>query len=144
MIQGRIAVTGVGAPSWDASGILVSNGREVTTTTAGGSFELPRAPEDRFVTVTTPAGFDSDGPSYQRLTASSRYDFQLRVDAARGADTFSFVHITDIHLGGLRISFAFKGDEISVFMTKQAEFFMDDYNGFGGGRKERSPAASGG
>jgi CubicO group peptidase (beta-lactamase class C family) len=52
--------------------------------------------------------------------------------------------VTDIHLGGLRISFAFKGDEISVFMTKQAEFFMDEYSGFGGGRKERSPAASGG
>lgn len=110
MIQGRIAVTGVGAPSWDASGILVSNGREVTTTTAGGSFELPRAPEDRFVTVTTPAGFDSDGPSYQRLTASSRYDFQLRVDAARGADTFSFVHITDIHLGGHATAAEFRED----------------------------------
>ena len=41
--------------------------------------------------------------------------------------------ITDIHLGGLRISFAFKGDEISVFMTKQAEFFMDEYSGFAGG-----------
>jgi len=45
------------------------------------------------------------------------------------------VYITDIHLGGLRISFAFKGDEIGVFMTKQAEFFMDEYNGFAGGKR---------
>lgn len=45
------------------------------------------------------------------------------------------VYITDIHLGGLRISFAFKGEEISVFMTKQAEFFLDEYNGFAGGKR---------
>jgi CubicO group peptidase (beta-lactamase class C family) len=45
------------------------------------------------------------------------------------------VYVTDIHLGGLRISFAFKGDEIGVFMTKQAEFFMDEYSGFSGGKR---------
>ena len=45
------------------------------------------------------------------------------------------VYITDNHLGGLRISFAFKGEEIGVFMTKQAEFFLDEYNGFAGGRR---------
>ncbi len=45
------------------------------------------------------------------------------------------VAITDIYLGGLRISFAFKGEEISVFMTKQAEWFLDEYNGFAGGKR---------
>jgi len=45
------------------------------------------------------------------------------------------VYITDIHLGGLRISFAFKGEEIGVFMTKQAEWFLDEYNGFAGGKR---------
>jgi CubicO group peptidase (beta-lactamase class C family) len=45
------------------------------------------------------------------------------------------VYITDIHLGGLRISFGFKGEEIGVFMTKQAEFFLDEYNGFAGGKR---------
>jgi hypothetical protein len=45
------------------------------------------------------------------------------------------VYITDIHLGGLRISFAFKGDEIGVFMTKQAEWFLDEYQGFAGGKR---------
>lgn len=33
------------------------------------------------------------------------------------------ISITDIYLGGLRISFAFKGEEIGLFMTKQAESF---------------------
>jgi len=45
------------------------------------------------------------------------------------------VYITDIYLGGLRTSFAFKGEEISVFMTKQAEWFLDEYSGFAGGRR---------
>jgi hypothetical protein len=45
------------------------------------------------------------------------------------------IYITDIHLGGLRISFAFKGEEISVFMTKQAEWFLDEYDGFAGGKR---------
>jgi hypothetical protein len=45
------------------------------------------------------------------------------------------VYVTDIHLGGLRMSFAFEGDEIAVFMTKQAEWFLDEYDGFAGGKR---------
>jgi CubicO group peptidase (beta-lactamase class C family) len=45
------------------------------------------------------------------------------------------VYITDDYLGGLRISFAFKGEEIAVFMTKQAEWFLDEYEGFAGGKR---------
>ena len=45
------------------------------------------------------------------------------------------VLITDIYLGRLMISFAFKGEEIGVFMTKQAEWFLDEYNGFAGGKR---------
>ena len=45
------------------------------------------------------------------------------------------VYIADMHLGGLRISFAFKGEDIAVFMTKQAEWFLDEYNGFAGGKR---------
>ena len=45
------------------------------------------------------------------------------------------VYITDVYLGGLRISFVFKGAEIAIFMTKQAEWFLDEYTGFAGGRR---------
>ena len=45
------------------------------------------------------------------------------------------VYITDMYLGGLRISFAFKGEEIGVLMTKQAEWFLDEYDGFAGGKR---------
>jgi hypothetical protein len=65
------------------------------------------------------------GIEYECLSSAAWVDEQ----------TFNLeVYITDIHLGGLRISFAFKGEEIGVFMTKQAEFFMDEYSGFAGGK----------
>ncbi len=43
------------------------------------------------------------------------------------------VYITDIYLGALRITFSFKGNDISVLMTKTAEWFLDEYQGFAGG-----------
>jgi CubicO group peptidase (beta-lactamase class C family) len=43
------------------------------------------------------------------------------------------VYITDIYLGTLKISFSFKGNEISIYMTKVAEWFLDEYMGFAGG-----------
>ena len=47
------------------------------------------------------------------------------------------VHITDDYLGSLRISLAFVADSIGVQMTKVAEWFLEEYEGFAGGRAER-------
>ncbi|MCZ8516039.1 serine hydrolase [Paenibacillus filicis] len=43
------------------------------------------------------------------------------------------VYITDIYLGTLKLSFSFKENEISIYMTKAAEWFLDEYTGFAGG-----------
>jgi len=43
------------------------------------------------------------------------------------------VYITDVYLGTLKISFSFKENEISIYMTKVAEWFLDEYMGFAGG-----------
>jgi CubicO group peptidase (beta-lactamase class C family) len=43
------------------------------------------------------------------------------------------VYITDIYLGTLKMSFSFKENEISIYMTKVAEWFLDEYTGFAGG-----------
>lgn len=43
------------------------------------------------------------------------------------------VYITDIYLGTLKMTFSFKENEIAVFMTKVAEWFLDGYAGFAGG-----------
>lgn len=65
------------------------------------------------------------GVEYECLASAAWVDEQ----------TFNLeVYITDIYLGGLRVSFVFKESEIAVFMTKQAEWFLDEYDGFAGGR----------
>jgi hypothetical protein len=43
------------------------------------------------------------------------------------------IYITDDYLGTLKITLAFKGNEIAVFMTKVAEWCLDEYQGFAGG-----------
>lgn len=45
-----------------------------------------------------------------------------------------FVYITDDYLGTARMSFAFKDRDISVHMIKAAEWFLDEYQGFAGGK----------
>jgi hypothetical protein len=73
--------------------------------------------------------------SNEVFTPGIEYDC-LASGAWINEQTFNMeVDITDIYLGGLRISFAFKGEEIGVFMTKQAEWFLDEYNGFAGGKR---------
>ena len=49
-----------------------------------------------------------------------------------------YVKIIDDYFGNLVINLGFKGDEIGVFMHKTAEWFLDDYQGFAGGRDNAS------
>ena len=98
MIRGRIRVRDSTNP---APPISLSNGREVVAADAKGAYRLPRQMEDRFVFLTVPAGYDCVGPAYRRLGEGADYDFELRPDPARAAETFSFVHIADIHVSRL-------------------------------------------
>ncbi|HHY82878.1 MAG TPA: serine hydrolase [Clostridiales bacterium] len=43
-------------------------------------------------------------------------------------------YIIDCYLGNLTVTLSYKGDEIGVCMTKTAEWFLDEYEGFAGGR----------
>ncbi|MFW6270167.1 MAG: serine hydrolase domain-containing protein [Bacillota bacterium] len=44
------------------------------------------------------------------------------------------IYIIDNHLGNLKITFSFKDDQISIYMTKAAEWFLEEYQGFAGGK----------
>ena len=44
------------------------------------------------------------------------------------------VYITDDYLGTLKITVAFKDHHIAVYMTKVAEWFLNEYEGFAGGK----------
>lgn len=46
------------------------------------------------------------------------------------------VFIVDDYLGTLRASLSFTGGEVGVRMTKVAEWFLDEYEGFAGGRAQ--------
>ena len=44
------------------------------------------------------------------------------------------IYITDCNLGNCFMTFSWKGDEVGVMMKKRAEFFLEDYEGFAGGK----------
>ena len=46
-------------------------------------------------------------------------------------------YIIDDYFGNLAITLGFKDEELGLNMTKTAEWFLDEYQGFAGGRKER-------
>ena len=46
-------------------------------------------------------------------------------------------YIIDDYIGNLTMTFCFKGDAVGVAMNKNAQFFLDDYQGFAGGRKTK-------
>ena len=45
-------------------------------------------------------------------------------------------YIIDANIGNCFMTFGFKGDEVGVMFYKRAEFFLDDYVGFCGGKRE--------
>lgn len=67
-------------------------------------------------------------------TASSDlYDCQVSAAWAEKNKLNLIIYITDIYLGTLRVTVTFRGDEIALWMTKVAEWFLDEYEGFAGG-----------
>ncbi|MBQ4052002.1 MAG: serine hydrolase [Oscillospiraceae bacterium] len=46
------------------------------------------------------------------------------------------VDLIDDYFGNLCIHLGYKGDELGVYMQKHAEFFLDEYQGFAGGKAE--------
>lgn len=44
------------------------------------------------------------------------------------------VWILDDHTGGINITLVYKGDEIALCMRKHGEWYLDEYNGFAGGK----------
>lgn len=77
------------------------------------------------------------------------YDMQVDVPANRELDAMFIAnwteekkilvrnYIIDTNFGNCFMTFGFKNDEVGVLMSKRAEFFMDDYAGMFGGRREK-------
>lgn len=46
------------------------------------------------------------------------------------------VWLLDDHTGGVNITIVYKGDEIAVCMRKHGDWYLDEYNGFAGGKRK--------
>ena len=74
-------------------GALVSDGYEIVRTDSQGKFSLPENPKARFITLTTPSGYEHTTPFY-RKPDSGNLTFGLR-KAKR--TTGRFIQVTDMH-----------------------------------------------
>ena len=48
------------------------------------------------------------------------------------------VQVIDKYFGNMSMEFGFKGDEVGIYMAKNAESFLDEYQGYANGRKEKN------
>lgn len=53
-----------------------------------------------------------------------------------GEELMIYCQVVDMHLAQLRLAVRFKGNEVCLNALKNAEFFMDEYQGFASGRAE--------
>jgi hypothetical protein len=88
--DGLKSATETGIPN-----VVVSNGVTSTTTGVAGSYTL--AKEGTFVFVTTPSGYATSGAWY-RSVSGTQFDIGLKAAPERDTDSFTFIHMTDIHL----------------------------------------------
>ncbi len=99
-LTGRVSVAeGRGLP-----GVLVSNGLDVTHTGDDGAFRLPVRAGHRFVAATVPTGFEPVDRFYVDGEQTELDGAEIRLRRRNQADsaTFTFAHITDIHLSTQR------------------------------------------
>ena len=75
--------------------VVVSNGVTSTNTDADGRFELTK--EGSFIFVTTPKGYAASGQWYQPISGG-QFSFGLKSAPERNNDSFTFIHMTDLHL----------------------------------------------
>jgi len=97
------------------AGVAVSGGQRLVTTGTDGKFTLKGGPlKGPFVFISTPAGYKNVSPFYRRMTPETKiYEFALAPSPETAADTFSFVQVTDLHIGG--------DDTVPVFLEDLRE-----------------------
>lgn len=101
-IEGRVYldVNRNGQPDTQEPGVAhvaVSDGLRVAVTDAEGRYKLDTSGTSALVWVSVPRDHAAHGPFWQTAAGKSRLDFGL--DASPQTDDFSFIQITDSHIG---------------------------------------------
>jgi outer membrane protein assembly factor BamB len=74
-------------------GALVSDGYEIVKTDSQGKFSLPENPEARFITLTTPSGYEHTTPFYLKPDSGD-----LAFGLSKAKSTLGrFIQVTDMH-----------------------------------------------
>lgn len=82
------------------AGVMVTDGLNVVKTDKKGRFSLPGFEKTRFITITTPAGFETKQFYLPTQENRKSYDFLLRESERTKAKEHFFVHITDTEVTG--------------------------------------------
>ncbi len=93
---GTVTVADTGA---GLANVSVSDGRNVVKTDENGSFELPGYRKTRFITVTVPAGYETENYYIPASRDTQRYDFTLQVSDIPAGAAHSFLQIADTEIG---------------------------------------------
>lgn len=107
--------------------VAVSNGQEISTTDLDGQYSITITPQDgQFVFITTPAGYKNSSLFYQKITSVPRQtvNFGVIPAAAKAAENFSFVQITDIHIEGKESVKTFKDDLAEIMALDSKPDFI--------------------
>ena len=84
--------------------------------------------------------FPETGYYSERVSVPSGREFDCAAIAEWVEDKKLLIrtYVIDDCLGNLFITLGFKGDEVGVEMRKRAEFFLDDYDGFAYGERDKN------
>lgn len=77
------------------AGVMVTDGLNVVKTDKKGRFSLPGFEKTRFISITTPAGFETQQFYLSTKENRESYDFTLTESQRTKNKEYSFVHITD-------------------------------------------------
>lgn len=83
-------------------GVAVSDGLNVSLTTADGIFNLPGHPRERFIFITTPSGYRTDNRHYRKIEQGKNNPYQFALQPYNGRiarnGSHQFVHIADTEI----------------------------------------------
>lgn len=82
------------------AGVMVTDGLNVVRTDKKGRFSLPGFEKTRFITITTPAGFETKQFYLSTKESRKSYDFLLTESERTKSKEHSFVQITDTEVTG--------------------------------------------
>ncbi len=95
-VSGTVTENGTGNPVADVS---VTDGRNVVKTDENGKYEINVWRKSHFITITIPAGYETDSYYIPFVKGTNSYDFVLEMSDVTAKADHSFIQISDTEIG---------------------------------------------